>query len=173
MDDSMIELLKSGRKNEIEAYLATNPNSFGKIFNIALSEEEKICWRSAWLISSTIKHNDKRLATKRDLLIAAIEGKKDGHQRELLRILLQLELEDDQEGLLFDKCLSLWENISNSSSLRITAFKFIMKTLNKYPELVEEVDFFTDEHYLKPLSPGIRHSVIQLITRFKKANSNI
>ena len=48
--------------------------------------------------------NDERIQKRIPDLIAAVEGKKDGHQRELLKILYLMELTEEHEGLLFSIC---------------------------------------------------------------------
>ena len=42
-------------------------------------------------------------------IIKSIEGKNDGHQRELIKIVRKMSLNEDQEGLFFDVCMNIWE----------------------------------------------------------------
>lgn len=166
MNERQIKVLKTGRKEALSSYMASHPDDFQNILSIALADDISFAWRAAWLISSHTKKNDERIAPHIKSIINAIPGKKDGHQRELLRIIMRMELEEDVEGLLFDICISLWEDINKDPSIRITAFKLIMKTIKKYPELFEEIKFLTDDHYLEPLSPGIKKSVLKSLHLF-------
>jgi hypothetical protein len=43
--------------------------------------------------------------------------------------------------------------------VRITALKFILKVANKHPDLLEEIVFLTQDHYLESLSPGVKRSI--------------
>jgi len=64
---------------------------------------------------------------------------------------------------LFNFCMDTWEQTNKKPSVRFTAFKFIVETVKKYPELREEISSLTQEHYLKTLSPGIKISIYKLV----------
>jgi hypothetical protein len=85
-------------------------------------------------------------------------GEQIRHQREFLKILLRMELNNKQEGKLFDICMTIWEDINKSPSVRILAFSTLVSLTKKYPELISEIEFLTQSHYIETLSPGIRHS---------------
>jgi urate oxidase len=74
-----------------------------------------------------------------------------------------MRLTEKQEGILFDKCMNIWEDISKSPSVRGFAFQIIITTVKKYPELISEIEFLTQNHYLETISPGIRHSIKRMI----------
>jgi hypothetical protein len=50
-------------------------------------------------------------------IIRAFADKNDGHQRNLLIILLKMELTKNYESVLFDKCMTIWENINKQPSV--------------------------------------------------------
>ena len=77
------------------------------------------------------------------------------------------KLTERQEGILFDKCISIWEDINKSPSVRSFAFLIITNTVKKYPELISEISFLTQGHYVETLSPGIRRSVVRIIKELK------
>jgi hypothetical protein len=79
-------------------------------------------------------------------------------------MLLMMELDEKYEGVLFDICLGIWEQIDKSPSVRINALKMIIKIANKHPELTQEILFLTEDHYLASLSPGAKHSALKLMT---------
>jgi hypothetical protein len=74
-----------------------------------------------------------------------------------------MELTEDHEGILFNICMNLWEQIDKKPSIRFTALKFIVKIAEKHPELSDEITFLTQNHYLESLSPGIKHSVFKMM----------
>ena len=78
-----------------------------------------------------------------------------------------MHLTENQESLLFDVCLTIWEDIAKSPSVRGTAFKFLLKIVKKYPELSEEIGHLTQSHYTESLSPGIKHSFIRMVNEMK------
>jgi hypothetical protein len=74
-----------------------------------------------------------------------------------------MELDKKYEGILFDICMDVWEQISKAPSVRVNALKLIVKIANKHPELKQEISFLAQDHYLESLSPGARHSVRKLM----------
>ena len=155
------------RKDKMVVFLKKNPNLFDETIKVSLGNEKPQSWRAAWLIGQLITKNDKRIKPHIKSILKAIKEKEDGHQRELLKILMKMNLSEKQEGILFDECISIWEDINKSSSVRGFAFLIITNTVKKYPELISEIGFLTQEHYTETLSPGIRHSVIKIIKGLK------
>jgi hypothetical protein len=94
-----------------------------------------------------------------DSLIETLPSLKEGHQKQTIIILMKMQLDDEQEGKLFDASLNIWENVKLIPSTRISAMKFILSLVNKFPELKEEIKLWTQEQYTESLSPGIKDSL--------------
>ena len=81
---------------------------------------------------------DKLASGKNNAVFAGAGTTKDvsglGVQRELLKILLQMELNEEDEVFLFDVCVKVWEKINKKPSVRLTALKFMVEIAKKYPE---------------------------------------
>jgi hypothetical protein len=144
-------------------FLRKNPELFVETVKISLGDESPQSWRAAWLIGHYMKNNDAVLRPYINSILSGIIAKEDGHQREFLKILNRMELTDDQEGRLFDVCLTIWEEIHKSPSVRGTAFQTILNIVKKYPELKNEIVHLTQSQYTETLSPGIKHSFYKLI----------
>lgn len=160
------EKLLSSYKEEMIAFLNTHPDVFEEAIELAVSEKQPFSWRSAWLLWSCMEYNDSRFKKYLKRIVSSIEGKKDGHQRELIKILLNMELPEKYEGEVFKVCMDLWEEIGKTPSIRITALKYIIKAAKKYPELKNELFFLTQDHYLESLSPGVKESVSRMMKEF-------
>lgn len=167
MQTELEQILISAGKVEMIVFFNSHPEYFEEAVQLSLSDKHPYNWRAAGLIFSCMKENDKRLKKHIDKIIGAISDKKDGHKRELLNILNKMKLNDENEGLVFDISMALWEAIDKIPSLRYTAFKFIVKTAKKYPELSNEVAFLTQNHFLNTLSPGIKIVVERIAQEFK------
>ena len=140
-----------------------HPEYFEEAIQLAVSNKQPYSWRAAYVLWSVIKENDKRIKKHIKKIVNAVKNKNDGHQRELLKILLMMELDEKYEGVLFDLCMDIWEQIDKSPSIRINALKMIIKIASKHPELRKEISFLTLDHYLESLSPGARHSASKLM----------
>ena len=116
--------------------------------------------------------NDKRVIPYIDLIIENLANKKDGHQRELIKILEKMEISVDQEGLLFDRCLKIWKSTEKSPSVRIKSFQLLCHVANKYPELKKEIIHYTSTEYTHNLGKGIQKSFNKLFQKtFTSTNS--
>jgi hypothetical protein len=163
MKSVLKQKLMSSYKNEMISFMNTHPQHFEEAIELALSDNQPYSWRAAFVLWSVIEENDKRIQKHIKKIVNAVKGKNDGHQRELLKILLMMELDEKYEGVLFDICMNVWEQIDKSPSVRVNALKIIIKIANKHLELKPEISFLTQDHYLESLSPGARHSVRKLI----------
>jgi len=162
LETALEKVLMNFFKKEMIEYLNSHPEDFNQAITLALTNKQPYSWRAAWLLWSCIEQNDKRLIPFKNDLIAALKGKADGHQREILKLISVLELNDIEEGFIFNECLSIWESINKRPSVRFTAIKFALKIAAKYPDLLNEIDFFTQNHYTETLSPGIKQAVYRL-----------
>ena len=153
-------------KDEMISFMNAHPEYFEEAVALAVSDKQPYSWRAAYVLWSVIGENDRRLQKHIKKIVNAIKTKSDGHQRELLKILFIMELDERYESALFDICLNIWEQINKTPSVRVNALKFIVKIAKKHPELSKEIAFLTQDHYLESLSPGARHSVGKLMNEF-------
>jgi len=146
-------------------FMNSHPECFDEAVKLAVSDKQPYSWRAAFVLWSVIEENDKRIRKHIKRIVNAAKKKNDGHQRELLKILLMMDLDEKYEGVLFDLCMNIWEQINKAPSVRINALKLIIKIANKHPELKHEISFLAQDHYLKSLSPGTRHSALILLNQ--------
>jgi len=140
-------------------FLEQKPSHFHNMIGLALTDCPNYSWRAAWLIARTVEFNDFRVKPYRLKIIRSLQGKSSGHQRELLKLIVQSQLTQHQEGCLFDVCVSIWENQSKKAGTRYFAFQYIVKILQKHPELIAESNALFDESQLHSLSPGVQRTV--------------
>jgi hypothetical protein len=169
MISDLEKVLMSFHKEEMIRYVANHPESFEELVQLAMVDKQPYSWRAAWLLWSCMEENDSRVKGHIRTIIGSLKGKNDGHQRELLKILYQMEIDEKYEGLVFDHCVSIWEKINKKPSVRFNAFKFIIKISRKYPELSREISFLTQDHYMDTLSNGVKRSLIKMINGIDEA----
>ena len=156
-------ILISAYRDEMIAFLTSHPEYFDEAIALSLSDDQPFSWRAAWLLFNCMEENDPRVRKHLRQIIKTLPARKDGHQREFLKILLHMELDETHESRLFDLCLSIWEQPDKSPSVRFTAFRFILKMTEKYPELSNETTGLTQDWYLDTLSPGIKRSIQRMV----------
>jgi len=166
MNTPLEKALMTFKKNEMISFVVSHPEYFDEAVSLAVKNKQPYSWRSAFVLWGCITENDLRLKKHINKIVYSIRGKNDGHQRELIKILMKMELNEKQEAVLFDVCMNLWEQINKTPSIRHTAFKYIIKTVKKYPELQDEISCLLTSRYLDTLSPGVRNSISRLISEF-------
>lgn len=169
MESILENKLLTSYKKEMISFMNSHPEYFEEAVELALSDKHHYSWRAAFVLWSVIEENDKRIKKHINKIVKAVKGKSDGHQRELLKILLMMELDEKYEGILFDICMNFWEQIDKSPSVRVNALKMIIKIAEKHPELKKEISFLAQDHYLESLSPGARHSVKKIISKLNNS----
>lgn len=168
METNLEHILVNTYKAEMISYMKAHPEDFEEAIHLAISDKQPYSWRAAWLLWSCMEDNDTRIQGYIDNIIKALPTKNDDHQRELIKILRQMELNEEQESSLFDVCVSVWEKVNKKPSVRFNAFRFIVKMAKKYPDLSNEVKFLTQDQYLEFLSAAAKKSISKRIKEFNK-----
>jgi hypothetical protein len=159
METALEKKLVSCYKDQMISFMNSHPECFEEAVELAISDKQPYSWRAAFILWSVIEENDKRISKHINKFIKSVKNKNDGHQRELIKILLMMELDEKYEGVLFDICMDLWEQINKAPAVRVNALKMIIKIADKHPDLKKEISFLAQDHYLETLSPGAKHSV--------------
>lgn len=145
-------------------YVKEHPKLFTELIEASLDREHPKAWRAAMLLGHAMKKNDVRLMAYIDSFIECLPLlTHDGHQRQLLIILNQLTLNEDQNGHLFNHCLSFWEDVHKIPSTRIRSFQAMIKMTTDFPELKKELRLFTTDYYSRTLSKAIKISFDRLV----------
>jgi hypothetical protein len=163
MESVLENKLVSSYKVEMISFMNSHPEFFEEVIELAVSDKQPYSWRAAYVLWSVIDENDRRIQKHIKKIVNAVKTKSDGHQWELLKILLKMELDEKYESVLFDICMNVWEQINKAPAVRVNALKMIIKIANKQPKLQKEISFLTQDQYLQSLSPGARHSVRKLM----------
>lgn len=166
METPLEQLLMNSYKDEMISTMDSHPEYFEEAIELAISDKQPYSWRAAWLLWSCMEENDQRIQGYINKMINTLTTKNDGHQRELLKILLLMELNEEYEGFLFNVCVTIWEKINKEPSVRLTAFKVIVKIAKKHPDLSHEINYFTQNQYMDSLSPGVKRSISKMIKGF-------
>ncbi|MDW3193365.1 MAG: hypothetical protein R8G66_13415 [Cytophagales bacterium] len=161
------ETLLNGRfdREPIIAHLKEHQETRKHFLEITLLRNE-YAWRAAWLLKGAVSKQDN-YDDFIDRAIKLLPDLPDGHQREILKLLENMSVNESMEGPLFDVCMSIWESPGKIPSTRMTAFLFILETVKKYPELKTELDHLTQDHYMESLSPGVKRVLEKRIQKLK------
>lgn len=164
METPLEQLLINCHKQTLIAHLNAHPEQFEEAMALALSDKQPYAWRAAWLLWGCMEENDPRFRGYIKKMISALPFKNDNQKRDLLLILLKMELDEGDEGLLFETCVPVWQDVSKKPAVRRIALTALLKIAQKYPELVQEIRELTTEEYLEPLPAATRRAVVKMVT---------
>ncbi|MBO6792836.1 MAG: hypothetical protein JJ895_02910 [Balneolaceae bacterium] len=167
-DQPPLELLLSKYfKTKAVQAIQDHPELIEQILPICLTDKPPMCWRAAWVIRSAVDKNDAQLIPYIDRILQVLPKKEDGHQRELMKLLQKAELSEDQESVLYDISVSIWESVGKQPSVRYVAFENILAMVRKYPDLRNELEAITQPQYLNSLSPGIKKGITKSLAEIE------
>ena len=164
METDLEYLLTHSYKEQMIASLDANPGYFEEAVRLALSDKQPYAWRSSWLLWSCMKPNDERVRKYIPEIIGFLPGCRDNQQRELLKILYLMEIDEEQEGILFDVSMGIWEKLNKQPSARYNAFKMIVKIAKNYPDLHREIEYLTEPQYTENLTAAVRRGIFRIIS---------
>ncbi|MCX6157168.1 MAG: hypothetical protein NTY74_04215 [Ignavibacteriae bacterium] len=167
METEVEKILTNSHKAGMISYVSKNPECFSELMDLSITDKQPYSWRAAWLVWSCMEKNDKRIRKYVKDIIKVLQERKDGQLRELLKILEQMEIDEESEGLLFDHCVTVWLRIDKQPSVRFNAFKILVKITHRYPELAKEVLLLTRNQYMASLSPCVNKSINKMIKEIK------
>lgn len=129
--------------------------------------DDKYAWRATWLLSHYSNKHTEILQNYVDKFIQSAKSiEANGHLRETLKIIYNLELNEEQISEVFDLCMTLLEDNKRQASVRMIAFNFVYRVAIKYPELQNEIEIIV-ENIKDYLSPGIIRSMRKRISKIK------
>jgi len=152
-------------KEKIILHLKSDVKCFDFLLRHMQKEVKKTSWRSAWIIHHIMKKNDERLQKPLSKIIKSIQGKTDGHQRELVKIVRKMKLLEDNEGLFFHVCMQIWAEVDKQPAVRYYCGLHIIEMAKKYPEIKKEFDYLTTDYYTQTLSAGIKKNFERELTK--------
>ena len=159
-------------KDEKYQFFTLDEKRIERMLNLAISNDADFSWRAAWLIGKFAQSKNEILKPYYLRIINAIEGKDSGHQRELLKLVINKSLTDEEEGRLFEVCIRIWKDIHKKPGTRSYAFQCIDNITTIYPELRNELMGLFGPEYLETLSPAIRKTILMKLrsTDFNAVN---
>lgn len=165
MEETKLEyILTHSYKSDLISYMKAHPEDFEEVLKLALADKPPYSWRASWLLWSFMDYNDERINKSLEQIIDILPYRSDGQIRELLIILQRMDLNDEYEGKLFDRCISIWEKTAKQPSVRFNAFKMMVRIIKKHPDLSKELHFLLEEQYLENLSECAKKSIGHMVT---------
>ena len=163
METALERKLTNSYKAEMISYMAAHTEDFEGLIKLAIADKQPYSWRAAWLLWSCMEENDPRIQGYVKSIINTLSYRNDNKQRELLKILQKMEINEKLEGSLFNHCEKVWVKIGKNPSVRCNAFKTMVKIVKKHPDLSHETGILIQDQYMELLSPAARKSILNMM----------
>lgn len=139
------------------------------VFEIIADNEPLFSQRAAWIISTLYDQNRELLASFYHELISLIDGKyHDAVLRASFRALSSMEIKENEQGLIFDKSMSLLQSKRTAIAIKIWIIDVLMNIAKPHTELQNEIKQAL-ELQLPSASSGLKGKIVKTI---QKINDN-
>jgi hypothetical protein len=112
------------------------------LWAFALSDEEPVNWRAAWVIKGIHENKPKLVEPLIHEMIQALPNlEKEGVKREFLRMILEYPLPEDEEmlGVLLDSCFQWLANPPEPIAIKVHCMTILFEISKVIPEIKQEL----------------------------------
>lgn len=167
--DLLLGEISKRNTRELARMAVENNQIIDELWNYAVSNEEPVNWRSAWVIKGIWEISPALVTPYTDQMILTLPDlKKDGVKREFLRIIQEYPLPENEIklGILLDCCFAYLANAGESIAVKIHAMTILFEITKKIPEIKNEL-IQTIEVAMQEGSAGIVNRGIKTIRALK------
>ena len=173
--DLLLGELSKRNTREIARMAVENNNIIKELWDYAVSEDEPVNWRSAWVIKGIWEQNPELVSPLIEKMIRALpELNKDGVKREFLRMIQEYPIPEDEEllGVLLDSCFSWLATPAEAIAIKIHTMTILFEISKKIPEIKPEL-ITTIEVAMQEGSAGIRNRGSKTIWALKTNKTRV
>lgn len=171
-DDSITSLLSRGQSRPIADHIVSmvsaDPSLMPELMTCFFSEEMRVCQRAAWPVGIIAEKHPELLERYLAQMISNMNrAKHDAVIRNTLRTFQFIDVPEEVESDLYDRCLEYVMNPSYPIAFTAFAMTVCVNICMKYPELKEEV-VTAIEYRMPEGSAGIRARGRKLLKQLSK-----
>jgi hypothetical protein len=137
------ELLKEHSKHQtlkIANYIGNDSSKFAALMKLVLGNNELLCQRSAWVMSSSFDKHPQLIAPYlRQLIDNLSNNVHDAVKRNSLRILQHIDIPEELQGTACNICFNLLQSNDTAIAIKVFAMTVIKNICKQEPELTNEL----------------------------------
>ena len=161
------EILRNRRPKQEILWYIIEQDLWNELSLLIFDDDYDVAWRAIWMLNEAPQNKLDSMRFDTDKIIKRSMVRGSSQQREVLKLLSRTPIPEKSLGSYFDWTLSLWQDIHNIPSVRITALRATIRVIGIYPELKTEIQPFLTTEHVDSLSPGIKKQVIKLLNEGK------
>lgn len=127
-------------RNEVVEYVGNSKKRMKALMFFFFHENLQYCQRSSWSVGHIGIENHKLVQPYLQAMVKTLDNPKhDAVVRNVLRIFEDVDIPEELEGYLCDKCFEYVENPKYAVALRAFGLTVLQKIARSYPELQAEL----------------------------------
>jgi hypothetical protein len=146
-DEILAEHSKRQTK-KITDWVGDDPQRFGELMDLFLSDEYRITQRSGWPLSNCVEKHPELIKPYFSKLLKQLE-RDDVHvavRRSVVRLLQFVEIPKRYQGQIFDACYTLLADPAQAVAVRCFSMTVAANIAKGQPELLDELRLAATEH---------------------------
>lgn len=175
LKDLLIGDLSRKSMEQIGGMAVDNRTILDELWKLALSDEEPVNWRAAWMIKGIHETHPQLVKPFIGSMIDALPYlKKEGVKREFLRMIMEHPMPEDEEklGLLLDNCFKWLANPPEPIAVKAHCMTILFEISKIIPEIKPEL-ITTIEVAMEEGSAGIINRGSKTIKALKRGQKQI
>lgn len=140
--DYLLYDLSKKHAAEIAGMAGKDESVLKALWDFALSDEEPVNWRAAWVIKGIHENNKKLVEPLIGEMIRSLPHlEKEGVKREFLRMIMEYALPEDDDllGVLLDSCFKWLANQAEPIAIKVHCMTILFEISKVIPEIKEEL----------------------------------
>jgi len=132
----------------ITEYIGGSQQRFDKLMDLFLNDEYRVVQRSGWVVSHVGERYPKLMTPHIKACIAYLDNPPhDAVKRNILKVLAQIDVPEEHQGLLVDKCFKFLYDPKEPIATHVFAMQCIFEIGKKEPDLFYELKQILEENY--------------------------
>ena len=168
--EEILEILKDIDKERVVA-LAKTFNSvaeIGPLWELIEDQKDPYHWRVAWLLTHIADIKPELLIPFQTQMMDILDRPMhNGVHRSVAKILSEQDISEDNEGPLYDKCISMVNNGNVHVAIRVHCMEVAWNIGKKYPDILPELKLIIENH-LPGEKPGFKSRGNRILGRINK-----
>lgn len=141
LKDLLLYDLSKRHTNDLARLAGKDSRILEALWKYALSDEEPLNWRSAWVIKGIHEIDQELIEPLLKDMVSALPGlKKEGVKREFLRMIMEYPLPDDELlGVLLDICFRWLAEPAEPIAVKVHCMTILFEISKIIPEIKQEL----------------------------------
>ena len=169
--DQLLAELSKKNTQYIASVIGTDENMFNQVFNLILNNEKTVSGRAAWVVEHVwLEHPYMIEPYINDIIDFLPKAKYENQKRHFLKYLSTIDLfllNDEQLGILIDKCFCWLEDLSYPTAVKMYAMQIIYNYIEIEPDLAPELIAIIENQY-QEATPGFKNRGGKLLKKLYK-----